>query len=188
MVASFSFTGFIVGRRDTRENDVLLSILTKKRGKILVRAKGLKRILSKRLGVLQTGNLIKGKIFTKADFHILGEVELIFQPKEIRENLVGCGMLLSMCELVEKLMPENDSDRSVYSLFWETLLHLSKELRIETIIGFEVKLLQLLGYGLPRGVMKPLRNKNWKVVQTEIWRYLSAISEGRLMGLKALLA
>lgn len=187
MAASFSFTGFIIGRRNTRESDVLLNILTKKRGRVLVKAKGLKKILSKRLGVLQTGNLIKGKIFTKGDFHVLGEVELIFQPKETREDLVGCGMLLSMCELIGKLMPENDPDRPVYSLFWETLLHLSKELKVETMIGFEVKLLHLLGYGIPSGAVKPLRDKNWKVVQTEIWRYLGTISGKRLMGLKALL-
>jgi len=187
MNTSFSFKGFIIGKRDLEENNVLLSILTEKHGKLRVKAKGLKRITSKRIGVLETGNLVKGKIFSKGDFLVLGEVEVIFQPLAIRNNLVSCGMLLAMCELVARLLPEKEENQWVYHLFWETMLQLGKQPRVETMINFEVKLLQLLGYGLPQSTMELLRKKNWKVAQAEIWRYLNLISEGGLLGLGRIL-
>jgi len=164
-----------------------LTLLTRKRGKLVVKAKGSKKLTSKRMGILQTGNLIKGKIFPSRGFLVLGETELLYQPLEARKSLVRCGSLLSMCELTNRLLPENQPEREVYALFWETLLRLEKEFQVETMINFEVKLLKILGYGVPKEALIPLKKKNWKLAQAEIWRYLNDISEGELIGLGKLL-
>ena len=150
-------------------------------------AKGVKKITSRRQGALQTGNLIRGKIYEKAGFFTLGEVEIVFQPLAIRKSLVSCGMLLASCELTDRLLPQGQANYPVYLLFWETLLQLTKKPKVETMINFEVKLLQLLGYGIPRRAAIPLRRKEWRLAQAELWRYLNSISEGRLMGLTKIL-
>ena len=102
--STFNFQGFIIGHHERKESDALVSLLTKKRGRLRVLARGLKKITSKRIGTLETGNLVKGTIFVKGDFFVLGEAELIFQPLKARKDLVGCGMLLTMCELTERFL------------------------------------------------------------------------------------
>jgi len=183
MSASFLFRGFVLGQQEIHESDILVSLLTEKKGKLLVKAKGVRNIKSKRQGILQTGNLIHGRIFSRQGFYVMGDVEASFQPLTIRRSLVGCGMLLSMAELLAKFLPEEEENRQVYLLFWETLLRLCQKIEVETMINFEVKLLQLLGYGLPSEAWKQLKKKNWKMAQTEIWRYFNAISDGNLVGL-----
>jgi len=62
-VFSFKFQGFVLGTREWREKDKLVTIFTQEKGKIPVLAKSVRSIKSKRLGILETGNLIKGDYF-----------------------------------------------------------------------------------------------------------------------------
>jgi len=50
MIHSFSFQGYVVGQKEVGESDTLIFLLTRKRGKILAKAKGLRKISSKRQG------------------------------------------------------------------------------------------------------------------------------------------
>ncbi|MFH1601815.1 MAG: DNA repair protein RecO [Candidatus Shapirobacteria bacterium] len=188
MSQCFSFFGFVVGQSDLGEQDLLLSLLTKKRGKILVKAKGLRKITSKRLGVLQTGNLVKGQVHPKGDFFTLGEVELISSPIGLRKDLVGLGMVLTMSELINRLLPEREENQSVYHLYENTLRHLEKKVEVEEMLNFEIKLLDLLGYGLPEEIKRALKEKDLKLAQSCLWAYLTEISERKLVGLGKILA
>jgi len=184
---SFSFRGFVIGQQDKAEADVILSLLTKNRGKLLAQAKGLRKITSKRLGALQTGNLVKGQIHQKGDFLVLGDVELVKAPLKLRRDLVACGMVLTMSELINRLLPERQENESVYYLFEKTLKDLKKEVKPETMIDFEVELLKILGYGLPREIDQSLKDKDLKSAQGKLWQYLTQIAERKLIGLGKIL-
>lgn len=180
MRRSFSFRGFVIGQREWGEQDKILTLLTEKRGKLVVFAKGVRRIKSRRGGVLETGNLIQGKIEENKEWLFLGEVELIFQPRQVRRSLVLSGGLLFACQLVESLLPEREKNEAVYSLFCRVVEKLEKEKRVEILVNFEVELLELLGYGVPTGVKKALLEGKLSRAQKRLKSYLRIILEKRI--------
>jgi len=177
----------VVGQKEVGECDTLIYLLTQKKGKILAKAKGLRKISSKRQGTLQTGNLVKGQIHQTADFYTLGDLELLSTPLSLRGDLVALGMVLTMSELINKLVPENQANGEVFNLFDSTLKALGKKVEIQTMINFEVKLLEHLGYGLPQEIKGALEKKDLKSAQSKLWQYLSEISERKMVGVGKIL-
>lgn len=176
-----------MGQREAGEADAIIYLLTKKRGKIVAKARGLRKATSKRQGSLQTGNLVQGKIHQKAGFYILGDLELISTPLELRKDLVGLGMVLTMGELINKLVPEDQANREVFTLFDQILKSLNKKVEVKTMIDFEVQLLNHLGYGLPEEIRRALEKKDLKSAQGKLWEYLITITERKMVGLGKIL-
>ncbi len=179
--------GFVIGQKELGEKDKIITLLTEKHGKIRVFAKGIRNINSRRLGSLETGNKIKAHIFQKNDQFYLGETEVFKSQPEIRKNLVLSASLLSMCELIDRLTAENQENKQVYNLFSQTLNNLSQKKRVEILVIFEVKLLQLLGFGIPNSVSGLLATKKWPEVQKIVSRHLETVCERKINGLKIFL-
>ncbi len=177
----------MVGQKEVGECDTLLYLLTQKKGKILAKAKGLRKITSKRQGSLQTGNLVKGQIHQTGDFYTLGDLELLSTPLSFRSNLVALGIVLTMSELINKLVPEDQDNGEVFALFERTLEDLKREVKVEAMIDFEVNLLKHLGYGLPEEIKKSLERKDLKSAQAKLWQYLTEISERKMVGVGKIL-
>lgn len=175
---------FVIGQKELGEKDKIITLFSKEQGKIRVFAKGIRSIKSRRVGNLQTGNKIKTNLTQKDDRYFLGEIELLKSYQEIKKSLVLNAGLLSICEIVNSLLPENEQNESVYQLLSETLSKLNNKRRVEIIVIFEVKLLQALGYGIPENVGNYLNQKNWPKAQQEIYRYLETVSEKKIAGMK----
>lgn len=178
---------FVIGQKELGEKDKIITLLSKKQGKIRVFAKGVRSIKSRRVGSLQTGNRIKANLTQKDGRYFLGEIELLESHQEIKKSLVLNAGLLSICEITNSLLPENEQNESVYQLFLETLSKLNSKRRVEIIVIFEVKLLQALGYGIPESVNNWLNRKNWPKAQKEVSGYLEAVSERKIAGMKIFL-
>jgi len=136
---------------------------------------------------VQTGNLVQGKIHQTGGFYTLGDLELLSIPLGLREDLVALGMVLTMSELINKLVPEDQADKEVYNLFGTTLRALGKKVEIQAMIDFEVKLLGHLGYGLPQDINRALEKKDLKLAQSKLWQYLTEISERKMVGVGKIL-
>jgi DNA repair protein RecO (recombination protein O) len=188
MASSFSFEGFVIGQREWKEKDKLLTVFTKKRGKLLILAKGVRRIDSKRLGILDTGSLVKGKAFGEIGRLVLGDVDLIFQPLKLRKNLILNGGLLSICSLVSQLLPEGEGNEAVFELLFKTIKRLEEKRDIEVVVFFEVELLNLLGFGAPKGIHGVLQKKDLAAAQRMIDDYLNQILERKVEGLSVFIA
>ena len=72
-----STLGIVINKRTSKENDLLVTVLTPKSGKIVALAKGAKNIKSSRLGNLQLGNTIKIQLYQKNDFNWISETQNI---------------------------------------------------------------------------------------------------------------
>lgn len=188
MAHSFSFQGYVVGQKEVGECDTLVYLLTQKRGKILAKARGLRKISSKRQGTLQTGNLVQGKVHQTNNFYTLGDLELLSTPLSLRKDLVALGMVLTMSELINKLVPEDQADGQVFDLFDTTIKTLGKKVEVQTMINFEVQLLDYLGYGLPQDIKEALEKKDLKKAQAKLWQYLTTITERKMVGVGKILA
>ena len=69
----------VINRKNSKEIDSLITLLTPQNGKIVALAKGAKNIKSSRLGSLQLGNIIKAHLYQKNDFSWISETQTIHQ-------------------------------------------------------------------------------------------------------------
>jgi len=183
---SFKFTGFILGSKEWQEKDKLISVLTKEKGKIKLLAKGVRNPRSKRVGNLETGNLIRGIAFVndKNNIPILGEIKLILQPLSKRKNLVYTTLLLYISELIDKLVVESQGEKKIFEFYKKTLFKLTKTNNIESAVRFSVELPNLLGFGISKTAKQFLEKGKIKDAQKAAERYIENISEKRITSLQ----
>ncbi len=147
---SYKTEAIVIKRRNVGEADRLLTLYTKDSGKITVRAKGIRRITSRRSSHVELINTCMLTLYRGRSLPILIEAETIEDFSQIKYSLEKVGNAYHMCELMDGLCPENQENESVYLLFQRFLYRLQKDEDIQqTVKEFEVKLLMLLGF-LPK--------------------------------------
>lgn len=142
---SYKTEGIVIKRTNFSEADRILTIFTKKHGKVRILAKGVRRITSRRGPNIEVFNEVLVFIHSGRTFDLLSEVELKNSFGKIRKNLDLVGLAFHVCELVDSLCPENEPHPQVYDSLKEVLSELDQGL----VNKFERNLLIELGY-LPR--------------------------------------
>ena len=139
---SYKTEGIILKRTNFGEADRVLTVFTRKHGKIKVIAKGVRRITSRRSPNIELFNLVTLFIHKGRTFDILTEAQVIDTFSHIREKLEVIGLAYYCCELIDGLCAEHQPHPNVYHLLVETLNKLDKGL----IERFETTLLSELGF------------------------------------------
>ncbi|MBI2621952.1 MAG: DNA repair protein RecO [Candidatus Levybacteria bacterium] len=145
-MGSYKVEGIIIKRKNFGETDRILTVFTKKEGKIKILAKGVRKINSRRaphveLLNLSILNLHEGKML------ILTEAETRSHYSSLKNDLKKAGFAFYVCELVDGLVPEHQENRAVYNLLEQTLydLEIIRDPR-PLIKRFEQEILILLGF------------------------------------------
>ncbi len=141
--------GIIIRRRDFKDADRILTILTKDYGKIAVKASGIRRIPSRRSPHVELLNHCIVSLYQGNKFPILTEAHTLSSFSPVKEDLQRIGAAYHLCELVDGLCPENQENRAAFELMTETLHRLAKSTSDEvtvTVRQFEIEFLTLLGY------------------------------------------
>lgn len=152
MRKSFSTLAIVIGRRNYHEADRLLTLLTKKHGKMIVRARGVRLSQSKRRGHIELFNTIKAQIVEAHGIPVLAQTDLMAGRSKIKSSLKLLRIAYHLTELVNKLTPEYQSQPELFELLNRGLssIDLKTWQKEEYLSGkFEEKLLRLLGYGAP---------------------------------------
>jgi DNA repair protein RecO (recombination protein O) len=150
----------VIKRRNYNEADRLLTVFTKDHGKMQIKAKGVRRITSKRSSHIELLNHSRLSLYKAHSVPVLTEIETLEQFDEIKNDLYKVGFAYHVCELIDGLCPENQENTLVFDLLSSTLHRLSRcysdigtdddpmqqETLLEVVHGFEVELLTLLGY------------------------------------------
>lgn len=145
---SFKTEGVVIKRRNVGEADRLLTVFTKHHGKITVKAKGVRKISSRRSGHIELLNLVNLSLYKGNSSPILTEVEAIENYDNVKNNLKTVGLAYHVCELIDSLCAENQENLRVYSLLLSVLERLENiEAENKEIIEFEKELLSALGFG-----------------------------------------
>ena len=141
--------GIILVKRKILHSDVLIIVLTYHFGKIAVLAKGVQKITSKRISVLQTGNIVH---ITFTERHgsgrFLSSVDLVSHLSPIKKDLTKLQYLYLILFMFERLLPDSQIDPHVYLLCKKIIIRLARE-RID---AFSMKkamseILDIMGYG-----------------------------------------
>lgn len=139
---NFKTEGIVIKRRNFGEADRLVTLFTRKSGKIKVLAKGVRRINSRRGPNIELFNRGFFFIHKGRSFDILSEVQVNATHERIRKNLELIGLAYYVCELIDGLCAEHQPHPKIYDLLTETL----GELDAGLIHVFEMTLLSELGF------------------------------------------
>lgn len=138
--------GIILKRRDLGEADRILTVFTYQKGKILVLAKGVRRITSRRAGNVELLNRVLLYLHQGRNFLILTEASALDTYQKLKEDLVMSAYAFHIIELVDRLTAENQENRSLYIELVEALERLSANPRQILVRAFEAKILNSLGF------------------------------------------
>jgi DNA repair protein RecO (recombination protein O) len=137
--------GVVLKKKSLLNKDYLVTIFTKDQGKIRVLAKGVKKITSRRLSHLQTGNLIESLLNQKNERLYLQETKIISGFSKIKKDKNKVKNLYLFLFIIDRLLAENQKDWSVYQLLLNFLIDLSEKKNF-SLDNFIEKLLVDLGY------------------------------------------
>lgn len=128
--------------------DLLIIFFSKKLGKISVFSKGVKKITSKRLPHLQTGNLLNILLTKNKERFYLKETSLISVFSQIKKDQKKINFLYQYLFVLEKLLPENQKEEEVYQITKSFLIYLSrkKDYQEKILEIYLNKTLKKLGY------------------------------------------
>ena len=138
----------VLRKRALPNQDKIVTLFTKELGKLAVFAKGIKKITSRRLPHVQTANLINTVLYKKDNRFYLQETNLISGFSQIKKNPHKIQSLYLFLFVVERLLPENQLETTVYQLALKFLIELAKtdsqnDLFLTKSLN---KILKLLGY------------------------------------------
>lgn len=144
---NFKTEGIVIKRRNFGEADRILTLLTKRGGKIQIKALGVRKITSRRSPHIELLNHSLLTLYKGRNLPILTEAETLEEFSAIKDNLIKIGFAYHICELIDGLCPENQENHSIFILLQSTLRDLSEKDDIVTIIhDFEITLLTNLGF------------------------------------------
>lgn len=130
------------------KNDAILTLFTKKLGKIRVVAKGIKKITSRRLFHTDTGNLIEVVLKNKRNSFYLQQTLLISSFSLIKNDFKKIRCLFFVLFILDRLLAENQEEKEVFVL---TLNYISKlargEIDFGELLSYCNRLFFYLGYG-----------------------------------------
>ncbi|MCL4363949.1 DNA repair protein RecO [Patescibacteria group bacterium] len=147
MSQSIKTEAFVLKKKTLLDKDLLVFLFTVEQGKTVVVAKGVKKITSRRAPHLETGNLITVMLNRKGDRLYLQETSLLSGFSELKKNPGKVRLLYQFFFVLEKLLPENQREESVYDLTKSFLIKLTQSTSNNNLLGqYLSKLLMRLGY------------------------------------------
>lgn len=111
----FKDEGIVLAKKNLLKDDKLITLFSRKRGKITLIGKGIRKITSRRLSHLETGNFIKFSFFQKNEFAYLHDTELILSYSKIRESSFKIYNLYLILFFLKELLPENEKEPLIFN-------------------------------------------------------------------------
>jgi len=143
----FRANGIVLRRSDLGETDRLLTVLTLEHGRRRVVAKGARRPSSRIAGHLEPFTASRLLIARTRGLDIISQAETINAFSGMRVDETAIATAGYLCELVDRLVPEEQVNESVYELLYASLglLDQRRDPRLVSHI-FELGLVGQLGY------------------------------------------
>ncbi len=156
--------GIILKSQDFFETDKIITILTKKKGKIRAIAKGVRRLTAKLAGSLEPFSLTNLVLVEgKKDLDIICGAEIVSSFKDLRQSLKKTAAAFFLCELVDKLTGEKEPHANIFEKLKKALgkLNSKKSLDLELVTDYMmINVLADLGY---RPEIKKCQNCGGKI-------------------------
>ena len=157
-------------RRSRGEADRVVTVLTKRHGKIQVIAKGVRKNGAKRGAHIELFNTIKAQIIEGKAGLILGQTELMAERSGLKSDLKLMRIAFSLVEVIDRMTPAEEPHQELFDLLNRALSSVSLDKWSEEdrlTQAFAQKVLKLTGFGIPKGV-------------SDLHEYIEELVESRL--------
>lgn len=144
----YNLQAIILKRQVFKDDDLLITLYSLEQGKVILQAKGAKKILSKLAGHLEPVSLSGLNVTIGKNIDQLIGAQIIRTYSNIKSNLKLTAYANYFIELINRLTEENHSDNRIYQLLVKSLDYLESQpcnLKIARI-SFGFKLLHFLGF------------------------------------------
>jgi DNA repair protein RecO len=168
--------GIVINKRNYKEKDLLITLLTRNDGKIIALAKGATSIRSSRLSSLQLGNIIKAQIYSNINFSWISETQTISPFLHSQISLVQLNLLFYFLELINALVAENQQINGVYSIS-KNIVDAINQNHLKKYIENEINLMEILGFGVLPEIQATFSSGDYKYCQQLIKRHFESIVE-----------
>jgi len=137
----------VLMKRSLLGKDLIVTLFTKELGKARVLAKGVKKITSRRLPHIQTGNLIKAVINKRGEYLYLQQTDLISAFSNIKKDEKKIGFLYSLFFILDRVLPEEQKEVIAYNLTKKILIDISKNnITQVNMTAYINQLISIFGY------------------------------------------
>ncbi len=145
-------TAIVLKAIDYGDSSKILTIFSRKDGKIAVIAHGAKKPKSKFAGLAETGNILDVVYYLKKNrsVQILSEASYAEKTFDLRQNFEKMAVSLSALELINQLLHENEVNNPLFDFTQKFLLWLNKT-QVQPALVFpylQLRLINLMGLGL----------------------------------------
>lgn len=175
---TYSSEGIILARKNYSEADRILTCFSKSYGKLILLARGIRKLNSKKRGHLEIFSHIKFSATKGYGIDIITEVETINTFSKVRVNLNKISLAYYFCEVVTKITREEEIHNDIFNLLTVFLKRLENETKLKNLRHiFLYELLKELGYW-PEG--KKLIDADY-VLEEVVERQINSFRVGKKM-------
>jgi len=145
-MATYKTEGIVLKRTNLGEADRILTIFTKKRGKIKTIAKGVRKTLSKLAGHIELFCLTDFVIAEGRNLDTICGAETIKCFFKLRNNLPATHAAYYLAEIINEMTAENEAHPEIFVLLNDILEHLDSGQKKLLVSYFEINFLAEAGY------------------------------------------
>ena len=139
--------GIILGKRRGKEKDQVLVVFSKQAGKQFILAKGANAITSRRVGILDSLNLIRFDTMEHGGYAYLRSVDLVSRLQNIKELPQNRATLLLCMDVLHRLLPLEEPEENLYGLVQKFIRTLARSKNPQQDARqFLLRALTILGY------------------------------------------
>lgn len=155
---------------DYSESSLIVTILSRKHGKVSLMARGARRTGSRQGGILYPGNLVSVVYHFKPSrsLQTLREASIRHRLDSLNREMEKMALVMSTLELVSQLVHEGEENEPVHTFLERFLIWLDRETKANRKIFpyLQVRLAALLGFGFRIGEIDNVRNSGYLNIET----------------------
>ena len=114
MATTLTTPALILKRHNYRETDRIVTLITQPWGKVTVIAKGARKLLSSKLGLLEPGNIIKGHFVETKSMPLLTQADIINPAYTGASTLEQLRNLQLTLELFDRVLVEEEIQENLF--------------------------------------------------------------------------
>ena len=157
----------VLARKNFRESDQMVSLLTRERGKVEVLAKGIKKIISKNSSNLKVLSLVEAEIAQGKEVDYLTKVQPVTIFKNIYLDFDKVFLAGYIAKIVDANILGSEPDEEIFNLLVSFLEFLNSAEKINSLnlaTGFILKFWHCLGFGMEDGHSKLWLESDWRTI------------------------
>lgn len=140
--------GIVLAKKNLLKGNRLIVIFTQNHGKISLTAYGIRKLTSRRLSHLETGNYVRLSFYKKNTYYYLSETDLIYAYSKIKKSGKKLSLLFFFLTILSKILPENQSEQELFDIAIETLKAMNNhnDFNMHALIPYITACLQKSGF------------------------------------------